>query len=64
MSDIENALIENAQNPKKVSGDAGSLEQHALKDQIEAEKFLQSKKAAAGKNLGIRFVKIAPGGGI
>jgi hypothetical protein len=62
MSDIENAIIENAQNPKKVSGDAGSVEQHDLKDQIEAEKFTQARKAAAGPGLGIKFVKIQPGG--
>ena len=46
MSEIENAITENATGPKKVSGDAGSVEQHSLKDQIAADKYLASKKAA------------------
>ena len=62
MSDIENALIENAKGPKKVSGDAGSVEQHDLKDQIEAEKFTQAQKAIAQPGLGIKLVKLQPGG--
>lgn len=61
-SAIENALTENSIGPKKVSGDAGAVEQHSLKDQIEAEKFIQSKKAAGHKGLGIKFVKLSPGG--
>ena len=62
MSDIEQAIVENAQGPKKVASDAGSVEQHSLKDQIEAEKFTQAQKAAAGPGLGIRLVQIQPGG--
>ena len=62
MSDIETAIIENATGPKKASGDAGSVEQHDLKDQIEAEKFTQAQKAAALPGLGIKMVKIQPGG--
>lgn len=61
-SAIENALTENATGPKKASGDAGSVEQHSLKDQIAAEKFIQSKKAAASNGLGIKFHKLSPGG--
>ena len=62
MSDIENAIIENATGPKKASGDAGSVEQHDLKDQIEAEKFTQAKQAIAQPGLGIKLVKLQPGG--
>lgn len=62
MSDINNAIIENAQGPKKVTGDAGSVEQHDLKDQIEAAKFTQAQKAIAQPGLGIKMLKIQPGG--
>ncbi|HNX25942.1 MAG TPA: hypothetical protein PKK48_00890 [Phycisphaerae bacterium] len=55
-------IAANANAPKKVSGDSGSVEQHGLPDQIAAEKFLQSKKASRAKGLGIRLLKIAPGG--
>ncbi len=39
-----------------------SAEQHALADQIAADKHLASKAAAQGKGLGIKLVKLSPGG--
>jgi hypothetical protein len=66
--DIENSatlketLLENAKGPKRVQGDAGSVEQHSLQDLIAVERFLQSKKAMSSKGLGIRFTKISPDG--
>jgi len=64
MSDdaIEQAIEQNAAGPKRVTGDAGSVEQHSLKDQIDADRYLAAKKAAAGKGLGIKLTKISPGG--
>ena len=59
--DLRDVILENAKGPKKVTGDAGSVEQHSIKDQIEAERFLQSKKATR-QGLGIRFVKLRPDG--
>jgi hypothetical protein len=61
-SNLKDAILENALGPKKVSGDAGSVEQHSLKDQIEAERFLQSKKASRKPGLGIRLTKLSPDG--
>ena len=61
-STLNDALLENARGPKRVQGDAGSVEQHSLQDLIAAERFLQSKKAAASHGLGIRFIKISPDG--
>ncbi len=55
-------IAENARGPKRVQGDSGSVEQHSLKDQIAAERFLQSKKAAQSKNFPLKIFKIAPGG--
>ena len=61
-SELKDAILENAKGPKRVQGDSGSVEQHSLKDQIEAERFLQSKKATQGTGLGIRLFKISPDG--
>lgn len=60
---LDQTIEENAKAPKRVSGDAGSVEQHSLKDQIEADKFLESKKASRAKGLGIKLVKLSPPGG-
>ena len=43
---LEQAIRENAAGPKKAQGDAGSVEQHDLADQIEADRYLASKEAA------------------
>jgi len=61
-ANLKDTILENAKGPKKVQGDSGSVEQHSLKDQIEAERFLQSKKATQGRGLGIRLFKISPDG--
>ena len=61
-TELKDAILENAKGPKRVQGDSGSVEQHSLKDQIEAERFLQSKKATQGSGLGIRLFKISPDG--
>ncbi len=60
--DLENSIQENANGPKRASGDGVSVEQHSLTDQIAADKYLQSKQAAATKGLGIKLLKISPGG--
>ena len=62
MAEIEESIRNNAQSPAKASGDAGSVEQHNLKDQIEADKYLASKRATQTKNRGLRFNKIVPPG--
>ena len=59
---ISKAILETASGPKKVSGDAGSVEQHSISDLIEADKYLASKEAAKGKGLGIKLSKIEPDG--
>ena len=59
---LRDAIRDNAMGPKKVTGDAGSVEQHSLKDQIEAERFLASKEAMKRPGLGIRLTKLVPDG--
>ena len=60
---LDNQLRENASGPKRASGDSGSIEQHALADQIAADRYLASKQAARSKGLGIRLAKLVPPGG-
>jgi hypothetical protein len=59
---IDKSIQENAAGPRKASGDSGSVEQHGLADQIAADKYLESKKASQSKGLGVKLVKISPGG--
>jgi len=59
---LDSTIRDNAAGPKRARGDAGEMEQHSLTDQIAADKYLASKKAAAGKGLGIKLAKISPGG--
>ncbi len=61
MADLTSNIEESAQQPKKVTGDEGSVEQHPLADQIEADRYLKAN-AAYRKGLGIRHVKIIPPG--
>ena len=61
--EADNQIRENASGPKRASGDSGSVEQHALADQIAADRYLASKRAARSKGLGIRLAKLVPPGG-
>ena len=60
--DLTQSIQDNAQQPAKASGDAGSVEQHPLPDQIAADRYLASKQAVRSKRLGLRFTKIVPPG--
>ena len=60
--DLSNSISENAQSPAKASGDAGSVEQHKLSEQIEADRYLASKEAAKQKKRGLAFNKLVPPG--
>jgi len=61
--ELGDAIRENAQGPKRAQGDSGSVEQHDLKDQIEADRYLASKEAAK-KGLGLRRTKVSPPGAV
>ncbi|RIK82069.1 MAG: hypothetical protein DCC67_07585 [Planctomycetota bacterium] len=60
---ITDAIRESAAGPKRAEGDSGSVEQHDLKDQIEADRYLSSKEAAK-KGLGVRMTKVVPPGAV
>lgn len=58
---IEDAIRENAAGPKRAQCDSGSVEQHSITEQIEADRYLSSKEAAK-KGLGVRMTKVVPPG--
>ena len=60
--DLAQRIAQNVQSPAKASGDAGSVEQHKLADQIEAARFLASQDAAKKPSRGLRFNKLVPPG--
>lgn len=54
-------LEEALQNPQQVSSDGQSVRTHSLRDMIEADKYLEQKKAR-GK-MGMRISQLVPPGG-
>jgi len=60
--DLTDAIKQNAEGPKRAQGDAGSVEQHDLQDQIEADKYLAAKEAAKNPAKALARVKIVPPG--
>lgn len=60
--EIDKTIEENAKGPKRAKGDSVEMEQHGLTDQIAADRYLASKKAAQSKTLGIRISKLVPSG--
>lgn len=59
---LENTIIDNATGPKRAANETGSMEQHPITDQIAADRYIESKKAARQAGLGIKLTKISPGG--
>jgi ribosomal protein L12E/L44/L45/RPP1/RPP2 len=69
MSDsIRNQLETAAVQPQRVRTDAGEVEQHDLKQLIEADKYLAAQAAATAtttnKRRGLRFNKLIPPGSL
>ena len=62
--EVRDAIDSSAQGPKQVTADGMSISQHSLKDQIEADQYLQSRATARASGLGIKRLKISPGGTI
>ena len=60
--ELDDQIRENAAGPKRARGDSAEVEQHPLRDQIEADRYLNSKKAARSSGLGVRRSKLVPPG--
>jgi hypothetical protein len=61
-NDLSGAIATNAGGPAKASADGTSVEQHSLRDQIEADKYLAAKNAMTQRNFGLRRARIVPPG--
>ncbi len=61
MSDNAEQIAQNALKPKKMAGDAGSVEQHSIPDMIEADRYAKAVAGRGGRG-GIRRTKIIPPG--
>ena len=59
---IEDTLDTAATKPKKVSGDAGSVEMPSIPELIQLADRTAGKTAAARNHLGLRIVKLVPSG--
>lgn len=65
MADLTTTIETSAAGPAKASGDSGSVEQHNLKDVIEADKYLkQATAVSTNPRFGLRFAKLSPPGTI
>ena len=58
MADLSQQIEQSAQQPKSGTFDGQTFTQHSLKEQIEADKYLESKKAATGKTRGLAFAQL------
>jgi hypothetical protein len=61
-SDLEAAIETAAENPQSANVDGVSVTQRSVSELIEADKYLEAKKAARRKNRGLRYTKIVPPG--
>ena len=59
---LEDTIRENAVGPKRAKGESAEMEQHALPDQIAADRYLASKNATNSKGLGVKLKKLVPPG--
>ncbi|MCH7873380.1 MAG: hypothetical protein IID33_16915 [Planctomycetes bacterium] len=62
MADLTDTIETNAAQPKRVTVDGTSVEQHSLPDQIEADQHVKAKKSAAKPHFGLRMTKLIPPG--
>ena len=63
--DLKDTIKQNAEGPKQASADGVNVQQHAIADQIAADKYLASKRAASRNPAkGFTRVKIVPPGAV
>ena len=60
MTDISDAISDNAQQPKKIRDGSQEVEQHSIPDQIKADDHVNSATAAGRNHMGLRFTRLIP----
>ena len=61
---ITETIVKNAVGPKSAEVDGQRVEQHSLKDQIAADKYLASKDAMKRRGSGLKFSKMTHSGAV
>lgn len=61
---IKESIVKNATGPKSAEVDGQRVEQHSLKEQIEADKYLASKDAMKHRGSGLKFSKMTHSGAV
>ena len=61
---ITETIVKNASGPKSAEVDGQRVEQHSLKDQIAADKYLASKNAVKKRGSGLKFSKMCHSGAV
>lgn len=61
-TELESEIQSNAEGPSQVSGDGQSVKTHAIKDQIEADRYLAANAAVRGRRRGIQLTTLRPPG--
>jgi hypothetical protein len=61
---LDKVIRDNAKGPKRAKGDSVEMEQHGLADQIAADRYLASKRAAKARGFGVRVSKLVPPGAV
>lgn len=62
MADLSEQITSTAAAPKRTNVDGAEVEEHSLKDLVEADKHLAAKQAAAKPHRALRFAKLSPPG--
>jgi len=57
-------IAKNAVGPKSAEVDGQRVEQHSLKEQIAADKYLASKEAVKRRGSGLKFSKMTHSGAV
>ena len=60
--DVQTAAEDNAQEPRRMKGDEGEIEEHSLPDQIAADRYLGTKTVLDVQTRGPRFNNVKPPG--
>jgi hypothetical protein len=61
---LDESIESNAQGPSEAEQDGRRVKQHALPDQIAADRYLAGKAASRSKGLGIKRTRTAPPGAL
>lgn len=64
MADLSDTIESVAGAPKRTSVDDQMVEEHSIKDLIEADRYLAEKTAATRSSLPIRFQRLNPPGAV